>query len=310
MFKFLVKILLFLTIVVFIDFASGYCFEYLKKHAHGGDTSKNYYISEISCDDVLILGSSRAARHYDPKILEDSLNLSCYNCGEPGCGILTAYARYELIAKRHKPKLIIYEVSPEYDYLKTDDYSKYLGPIRQYADKTPVKDLFLKFGDEFEAIRLLSKMYKNNSHIVNNIKDNLIKGRDYKGYKPLNGVLDANTHPPLDYSPQCEVDSIKLFYVKKLIGEVKKDKVPICFVVSPKYSNSDTTKSERNVYSPIYSLCRQYHIPFYNHIDMDGISGNRLFFQDYGHMNQSGATNYTKAICSELMILLKSSCNS
>ena len=84
---------------------------------------------------IIILGSSHAVRHYVPSVIQDSLGLTCYNCGEPGCGIIPAYARYKMVAERNKPKLVIYEVTPGYDYLVSDDYSKYLGKVRQYSEK-------------------------------------------------------------------------------------------------------------------------------------------------------------------------------
>ena len=156
--RFLIQIAVFFGLVAVIDVCCGFGFDYLKSHAKGGDTCKNYYLAERCEDDVLILGSSKAARHYVPSVIEDSLGLSCYNAGEPGCGIIPAYARYRMVAERHKPKLVVYEVTPSYDYFVADDYTKYLGPIRQYRDKKAVRELYSSFGDEWENVKALSNM--------------------------------------------------------------------------------------------------------------------------------------------------------
>lgn len=299
--RFIKKILLFFVLVVLIDIISNYGFKYLRAHAKGGDTQKSYYISEKCCDDILILGSSRAARHYDPKVIEDSLGKSCYNCGEPGCGIITAYARYGMIEPRHKPSLVIYEVSPKYDYFISDDYSKYLGRVRQYADKPSVRKMFIELGDRLEGLRLLSSMYRNNSSIVHNVMDNFVKGGGYHGFKPLNGILKADAVQKEKTSSEELLDSLKFSYMEKMIVSLKNENVTICFMVSPKFINPEDAEKESSDYEPIAELCQLYQIPFLNHTYMPGISDNRDLFQDFNHLNQKGAEKYTEAICRELI---------
>lgn len=51
------------------------------------------YIANKATDDIIILGSSSATHHYVLQIIEDSLGLSCYNCGEEGNGVVLAYGR-------------------------------------------------------------------------------------------------------------------------------------------------------------------------------------------------------------------------
>lgn len=302
--KFIWKVLLFFAVMTVIDFVSDFGFKYLRKHAKSGDTYKNYYISEKCSDDILILGSSRAARHYDPYVLQDSLSMTCYNCGEPGCGIITAYARYRMIASRHNPKLVIYEVSPSYDYLKTDDYSKYLGVLRQCVDNPSVKKIFLDLGDELEELRLVSHMYKNNSFIVQNIKDNLIKIDGNNGYQPLHGTLSSNAKfrakNKVETNDALMIDSLKLSYMEQLIVESRQSGTSICFLVSPKFITSEMAIQQEDEYKPIMDLCSFYHIPFINHTYIDGISDNRQFFQDYLHMNSKGTTEYSKVLCCEI----------
>lgn len=298
--KFIGKILLFFALLTVIDIVCGYGFNVLKKNAMGGDTRKNYFIAEECCDEILVLGSSRAVRHYDPQIIEDKLRESCYNCGEPGCGIITAYARYRLVASRKKPKVVLYEVTPRFDYYKTDDYSKYLGRVRQYSDKPVIRNLFIELGDDLEKIRLLSKMYQNNSCIANNIIDNISGSNVIDGYKPLRGKMAPGAYQPNDYSV-CGIDSVKLSYIEKLIVELQKDGVKLFFIVSPKAISKEAAEMEKAEYEPIISLCNQYGIPFFNHLYMESISDNIQYFHDFHHLNFEGAKKYTEEICSELL---------
>ena len=298
--KFIKKVLMFFALIAVVDIACGFGFDYLRSHAKGGDTQKNYYISEHCCDDVLILGSSRAARHYDPQVLEDSLGLSCYNCGEPGCGIITAYARYGMIEPRHKPKLVVYEVSPNFDYFKTDDYSKYLGKIKQYADIPTVRKLFIELGDELEELRLLSNMYKNNSCIVHNAMDNLVVSNESQGFKPLRGSLKKIEEPRRTPDKSRKIDTKKFSYMNQLVEQLQAENVPICFMASPQYIDEAAAAQLDWDYEPLVGFCQQFQVPFINHLYMEGISDNPELFHDLKHLNNKGAAAYTKAVCEEL----------
>lgn len=308
MIKYILKILLFFTIIACVDIFCGTAFNYLKAHAKSGDTQKNYYISEQCKDDIIIMGSSRAVRHYVPGIIQDSLNLSCYNCGEQGCGIITAYARYKLISDRHKPRMIVYEVTPGFDYFKTDDYSKYLGRVRQYADKEVIKNMFIEFGDKWEKVRLLSNMYKNNSFIVHNIMDNILSdNKQFRGFKPLKGmIIDSTIHEKVINGKNIQVDSLMFAYMEKMIIELKGNNIPLLFMVSPRFGSNDDKRNNMSEYSPLIELCMKHEVPFINHTyNLRQISNNSNYFHDFGHMNKLGAEEYTKAICMELKKYLK-----
>lgn len=302
--KFIKKVLLFFAMIAIIDIACGFGYGFLRAHAKGGDTQKNYYISEQCCDDILILGSSRAARHYDSRVFEDSLGMSCYNCGEPGCGIITAYARYGMIEQRYKPKLVVYEITPGFDYFKTDDYSKYLGRIRQYSYKQPVYQINLELGDKFERYRLVSNMYRNNSFLVQTVKDYFITKEYDKGYEPLYGLLNKEAQQEHIQSACYEIDSVKFSYIERLIIELQKEDLALCFMVSPRYINQESASIRSLEYEPIIKLCDKYNVPFYNHIYVEEISNSCEYFQDSGHMNKKGSTIYSKYIVKDLNNLL------
>ena len=113
--KFLLKVVLFLACVVIMDLVFGYGFSWLRSHAKGGSTANCEYIANRVEEDIIILGSSRATHHYIPQIIEDSLGMSCYNCGEEGNGVILAYGRLKMLTNRYKPQLILYEITSGYD---------------------------------------------------------------------------------------------------------------------------------------------------------------------------------------------------
>ena len=130
--KHLIKILLFLLIIVAIDVLTGLVCSRLTAMARGGDTARNEYICNGTSEDILVMGSSRAIHHYNPAVIDTVTGMSCYNCGQDGNGVILNYGRLHMILQRYRPRVIIYDVMPEYDLLAGDDNRKYLGWLRPY----------------------------------------------------------------------------------------------------------------------------------------------------------------------------------
>ena len=296
------KILLFVAVLALIDILSGYCFTLLRGQAKTGQTYKIEYISNVCTDDIIILGSSRADHHYVPSVLEEALNHTCYNAGEMGCGIIPAYARYKMISKRHKPKLVLYEVTPGYDYLEDNDYSAYVGTLRQYLKDKDVRQVYLDFTDELERIRIVSNLYINNSKLIKNLKDAILSTPSYKGYEPLYGTL------PSDYSSKREktgyellgIDTLKYNYLTRLVEVTKKDGVPLVFTISPLYGDGELPSE----YHYIFDLCEEYNIPIINNSNCTKIN-DVSYFQDSDHLNDEGATLYSHNVASQVKEYIK-----
>ncbi len=294
--NFLLKVLLFFACVMAMDFVFGFGFSWLRSHAKGGSTANCEYIANRAKDDIIIFGSSRATHHYIPQIIEDSLGVSCYNCGEEGNGIVLAYGRFKMLTDRYKPKLVIYEMTPGYDYGIKEPNTKYLGYLRPYYAKDGIKSLFDDFDDEFSFLKMKSKMYQNTGKLLPDLVDNFSFRDNRKGYTPLSGKINIrNIDEPI--VEEMEIDSLKLSYVEKLILETKNKNIPIVFMISPRYG----TNSNLLNYGPEIALCKKYRVPFYNFINCKSIVQNDLYFQDVGHMNNDGAIAYTRVIINEIL---------
>ncbi len=300
--KFLLKILLFVAVLALIDILSGYCFPVLRSWAKSGQTYKIEYISNVCTDDIIILGSSRADHHYVPSVFEEDLNHTCYNAGEMGCGIIPAYARYKMISKRHKPKLVIYEVTPGYDYLEDNDYSAYVGTLRQYLNDKDIKEVYLDFSDKLERIRIVSNLYRNNSKLVKNLKDAILSTPSYKGYEPLYGTLPSNYSSKRSKTGYelLGVDTLKYNYLTRLVEDTKKDGVPLVFAISPIYGNGQLPSE----YHYIIDLCEEHNIPIINNSYCSGIS-EASYFQDSEHLNHEGATLYSHYVANQVKAFIK-----
>lgn len=297
--KFLLKVLLFFACVVVMDFAFGQFFSLLRTHAKGGSTANCEYIANQATEDIIILGSSRATHHYVPQIIEDSLGMSCYNCGEEGNGVVLAYGRLKMLTDRYRPKLVIYEITPGYDYGTTEPNSKYLGYLRAYYNKDGISEIFDDFDDEQSWLKMQSKMYQNTSRLLPDLVDNVLGRDNNQGYSPLNGKLNESKRlsTPVDRIAM-EVDSLKLSYVEKLIKLCQENDIPLLFMMSPWYNYGDNLIE----YEPAMRLCEQYKVPIFNSINDSMIASNAEIFQDLSHLNCMGAELYTRNLISILKI--------
>ena len=293
--KFLLKVLLFFICVAVVDVLFGYGFSWLRSHAKGGSTANCEYIANRANEDIIILGSSRATHHYIPQIIEDSLKLSCYNCGEEGNGIVLAYGRMKMLTNRYKPKLIIYEITPGYDYGTNHDNKKFLGYLRPYYYKHEIRGIFDDFDDKWSPLKMKSYMYQNTMRLLPDLIDNIVFRDNKKGYEPLNGTL-SNYKLPLS-DKKIKVDSLRLSYVERFIVDLQEQNIPLLFVISPYFgSNSDIAK-----YEPAIALCEKYGVPFFNFINYPDIVEQSEYFQDLSHMNHKGAMAYTNMIVTKVL---------
>lgn len=297
MLKFILKILIFSILIAVVDVLFDFGYNHLRSKATSGQTYKYEYIANVCNDDIIILGSSKADHHFVPSVFVDSLGSSCYNAGEMGCGTIPAYVRYKMISQRKLPKLIIYELTPGFDYLQGNSYSQYLGSLRQYTTKDDVQKIYLDFCDRLESLRILSSMYRNNSTLVTTFKDILRPQNDFNGYEPLFGQIEQCKVEEKNEVITMEsiIDTLLLSYLERLIVETKKDEVPMVFTISPTYSG----KISRD-YRLAFQLAAKYEVPVFNCIDNQTFVNNPDLFQDELHLNHTGAIAFSNYIVSKV----------
>ena len=123
--RFCIRIIILFLLLVAIDFVLGHFLQFVTNQIRIGGQGRDNYIANLANEDILVFGSSKAVHHYNPKIIEDSLGMSCYNCGQDGNGIILDYGRLLMIKERHQPKTIIVDVNPSFDLILNDNH-KYL----------------------------------------------------------------------------------------------------------------------------------------------------------------------------------------
>lgn len=294
--RFLLKLAILFFILLIADFSIGTVLEFVIGSINVGGQGRDNYISNKSEDNILVFGSSRAVHHYNTPMLEDSLGMTAYNCGDDGSGIILSYARLSMIKERHLPKIIIQDIMPDYDLFINDNH-KYLGWLKLHYDKECVRPIFDSV-DKTEKYKMMSLLYRYNSRFLQNIVVYLTGWANdggIKGFRPRRRQMDrmkiAKSRDII--SNDYEFDTLKIEYLNRF-AELSEG-AELFFVVSPIWYGQDTIQ-----FIPVKELCRQKGIPFIDFSNNPKYVHNDEFFYDGNHLNARGADEFTRDLIKKL----------
>ena len=285
--RYITKILLFFLLVAALDFVFGKVCNYMFSHPKGGETKALQYLVNDCDKDILIMGSSRAHCHYDDKMIEDSLGISCYNAGVEGNGIIMMYGLYKLM--KHKPKMIIYDVEPSFDvleYAEDQNNTRYVSVLKFFSGKE-VNDILQTLSPEL-ALKNKSSLYRYNTRFITVAKD-FVKGKSIGQYGYIPAVGEMKEEPAVIKCDQLNVDSAKYSFFERFIESTQNDGVELLVIASPKYGYDGKSLM------PIKDLCAKKNVRFLDYSN-DGRFMRLDYFKEPMHLNEKGSRLYSSII--------------
>lgn len=298
--KFIRYTILFVAVIALLDMAFGCVNRAMEKRAQ----TANYHCCYEANEDILILGSSYAVREVIPSILTDSLGLSCYNAGEAGNGALCAWVRYNMFLRHHTPRLILYALTPGFDYVHMgDDYTEYLKSFKAYYGIEPtVDDIYRNMGDRLDAVRLRSDFVRYNSLWILTAKDALRPTHEnLHGYDPFYSTFTPYAVPDSAGTEPIEVDENKFYYLDTLLRDATSRGIRVICFLPPHYYNTYHTQSHERA----LALCRELNIPVIDNYRDSYYRAHPELFGDKDHLNHTGAQIYTAQLCDSIHLYFK-----
>lgn len=294
--RFFLSLIAILAIVVAIDLAIGLAGDYLVGHAKGGDTGRHEYINRHMTEPVVVMGSSRASHHYDPRILADSLGKPAYNAGADGNGIVHAYMQLTNILSRYKPEIIIYDFYGQYDYSHEPDLTTYLTPQRSYYGRgNDALDSVFHAVDSSERLKMLSGAYRYNSRFVQLLSDNLKpQQQNIMGYVPLENT-GMELHRPSPW-PSHDIDALKLEYLRRFAEKCHDAGTSLFMVVSPYYFPTE----DPQIPAKVAGIFRTYGVVLLDYSADPEFAGERRYWSDTNHLSEDGAAAFTRRVASDI----------
>jgi hypothetical protein len=296
---FIKKILLFILLLIFLDFALGAILHHLyfsKKSQLSGD-NKLYYSLNKTREDILIFGASTAIHGYIPKIIEDSLGISCYNTGWNGTNIYFSATILNSVLLRYSPKVIIFDMTAWELVKEESDFDKISELFPYYYSNKSAKEI-IDFSGKYEKYKMLLKTYQYNSKLLFILTQNISSGIiGDKGYIPIYGSWENNLQTDtLSVAPS---DSIKFSYFDKFVSQALNKGCKVVVVSPPVFR-----QYSKNQYSEIEQYSRMKDIGFWNFRNDTSFINHREYFYDYVHLNNSGAEHFTRQIADSLRKML------
>ena len=279
--------------------------------------------------DIIILGSSRATAHFNPKIIGKKTNLQCYNIGVTAGLTVLQLAKWKayIYNTNKKPDLLIFNV----DIWSLGKRRSTLPDLLPYSNHSCIFDKLKIFDDKFIFTRYVPLLkYKKSYKLISTGILSFFYIRNYRNYKKTRGFL-ANDFIPENIDEQLkkhkvilrEFPNIKkqlyddtLFFNEKhlnlglkiideIINDCKKNNIQIILVQSPIYHKlQNLTPQQKNITLKFDSISKQNNIKFWNYLN-NSICFNTAYFENSMHLNKNGAKYFSTMIGDSLSIFMK-----
>lgn len=237
--------------------------------------------------DVLILGPSTANHHYDCKIIEDSLSMTCFNAGRDGQNIIYDAMVLEGFLTRCTPKLVVVDVTHS---TLSDTWMSSLNDFNcYYGFLQPIDDIIDSIGGTLDRFKRLSNIYRYNKTWEWLLNARFAKtAEDLDGYRPLE-VKEIKGLKSTKESGPFAMDELCHHYLNKIIDVCNEKKMKILFAISPTLviDNGNFAKDVNGVLQ-----CKGLKLLNWNG-DTTYTNHPELFY-DKTHLNAKGAELFTK----------------
>ena len=263
--------------------------------------------------DLLIMGSSRAWRHIDPDIINDSLKLKSYNLGMDGQHLPMQLWRYEtFLQKNRQPKIIVYSLdffmlAYTNELFNKDQFLPYL--LFNFEAEKYLKNYkgFDYFDYRFPLIRYCgaSKAIFHTARITLFPKQN--KNGRVSGFyaedKKWNQDFEKVKATMKNYDASIDTSILNQF--DQYLKDCQRKNIKVILVYSPEYIEGQHFVSNRNeVIKTFENIAKINSIPFLNY-SSDTISFQKSLFYNATHLNKKGAELFSKKLSSDLKEFLK-----
>ncbi len=259
-------------------------------HWYGGDTQRKF--AEFDRDkeyDVIVLGSSRAYRGYDPRVFKAN-GLAMYNLGTHAQGISNTYfvAKEYLNPKKHK--LVLLDVhlgsfisdglESTSDLIANVESTKVAFNVAwNQADIRCLNMLGVRFFNQWSEPLYEEENYVEGGYVFHTGKKQ--ESFEYKNYYKKNTMMESHLHHFKALLEFCKMEQIKIGLVMHpLPKEVSKERFHPFIEKMKAYQ-------------------KEYDIPIYNYYFNHGLSIDKHFY-DISHLNEAGASIFCKTLIQDI----------
>lgn len=285
---------LFFLLIVLLDSAVGVIFSRALPTVKFGPLGViNKALADSS--ELLVLGSSRALHHYDSKVLEEALGLSCYNGGIGGHGLLYSYALLAERVSRHKPKIVVLDISPNVlvDPKALDKLTVFL-PLTNHSK--PFSEI-VQLNPAISPISRHINSVKYNSILYDLVLSHFATTNLDKGFVPIKGTINLSTYRPV-FGKKLFDNALNRKYLQRIVEICRENQMKMIMVISPSYDDFDSNGTIKEF---LKRFAAETSVPLFDFSgDKDFVNRPELF-KDQLHLNGKGAAIFSDILTYRLI---------
>ncbi|WP_323788703.1 hypothetical protein [Psychroserpens sp.] len=257
--------------------------------------------------DILIHGSSRAWVHFDPKILEDVLQLTAYNLGVDGHTFNMQYLRHKLALKYNdKPQMIIHSVDAttlqKGDFFNSEQILPYMLWEKDFQEFTSEYESYSYFDYNLPLLRYYSQTEAISTAFKMNMSSNNNPQIRVKGYQGQERTWnsDFDKAKKLMKGFEVKIDETLKMKFDRYLKDCKANNIEVVLVYAPLYSEGKAfIKNEEVLINTYQKFAETYGFAFFDFTN-DDICNDKAYFYNARHMNKLGAELFTKKLATKI----------
>ena len=296
--KFLTYLAIIFAGVICVDVVVRLLFSFVYSHVPQGAEIRQRYKYEYYDNEaeVLIVGASRAMFCYKPSIISDTLNMTTYNVGMDGAGVVGNYLSLKKAVGTGKVKVVVYDcgalqLSKRWNQGKISNYFPF------YWMDSDVRKVVDDFAPQ-EKWKLYSSLLQYNSCYHDIVRTFLEKTQHDHGFQPL--PYTGKGFTPW-YAKQVEKlvpDSMAAIYLDKFVSLCKKNNITLFITMCPGLGNFSSSSDFLSEYA------REKNVEFWDFTDLEELHHDSTLFKDYNHLNERGVDIFTPILAHKIKLYL------
>ena len=260
--------------------------------------------------DIVILGSSRAWVQYDPKVIEDSTKLSCYNLGMDDAGMTIIKCWLDSYLAFNKPPKIIllnYEINILEKERRIFNKMNYLPYLNKYPIYSNLEEI-----DNNILLERIIPMYK-----YRGLNEQIIIGLEsFFGFakKPINRKYNGFEGKDKKWNDEfyrVKSKLKKIYYssgsfayglkeIKYIMNICRKNNIDLIIVHAPMYFELQQMIVQKDsLDSIIFNITRGKDFHYWKYT-ADSLNYNKKYYYNAQHLDKTGAEIFSKILARDL----------
>lgn len=267
----------------------------------GGIVNK---VLQEKCD-IVVLGSSRAVLHYDPRILGSKLNMSAYNAGCNGQQVHYTRALVDLILQKQTPAIAIINVDTGFVMGARFNLCQ-AATLAPFMDASGIIKNMIYSKGPFEKLKYLSLSYRFNDKPLVILASLLFEDKTISGFSPREGKLDpAKAQEKITSTLEPDREMMKL--LRQTVSQLKGAGSYVVLVLSPTWSKEGRIDPMRiAILRAIRDLAQDEQVSFLAVTNENTPEfQNSEYFRDPDHLNADGARIFSEILAAKIAGLME-----